>query len=303
MSFLGNRNDISMICLDEKYSTTRLVAKEKPEIVNNSEDKFESVLFLPEGESRKGEGGLRSKGLFKKSYEDKPLISIVTVVFNGEQFLEETIQSVINQTYDNVEYIVIDGGSSDGTLDIIKKYEDRVDYWVSEKDKGIYDAMNKGIDLSTGKWMNFMNAGDTFYSSTILKEQTKFFQNDNLSLIYGNTFLSMGKLKKPHSIDWLNYGMIAVHQSMFFKKHELRYNLYYKIAGDYHLVLQYLNKFGKDSFHYVDIVVSNFDMQGVSNQDRNIGNKEYLVIAIKELNISIMKAVVFYYIRKLRNLL
>jgi DNA-binding NarL/FixJ family response regulator len=106
----------NIICLDEKYSTTRLATKEKPEIVNDPEDKFETVLFLPESESRKGEGGLRAKGYFKKSYDDKSLISIITVVFNGEKYLEETIQSVINQTYDNVEYIIIDGGSTDGTL-------------------------------------------------------------------------------------------------------------------------------------------------------------------------------------------
>ncbi|MBD3842980.1 MAG: glycosyltransferase, partial [Campylobacterales bacterium] len=129
------------ICLDEKYSTTRLLCKivnDECLMLNGDED---NSKLLPMGENRKGEGGLRTKGYFKKSYEDKPLISIITVVYNGEKYLEETIQSVINQTYDNVEYIIIDGGSNDGTLDIIKKYEDRIDYWVSERDKGIYDAM------------------------------------------------------------------------------------------------------------------------------------------------------------------
>ena len=115
-----------ILSLDEGYSTTRLLTQEKPKIINTSEDKFETVLFLPEGENRKGEGGLRTKGYFKKSFDDKPLISIITVVFNGEKYLEETIQSVINRTYSNVEYIIIDGGSSDGTLDIIKKYEDKI---------------------------------------------------------------------------------------------------------------------------------------------------------------------------------
>ena len=90
-----------ILSLDEGYSTTRLLTQEKPQIINTPEDKFETVLFLPEGENRKGEGGLRTKGYFKKSFDDKPLISIITVVFNGEKYLEETIQSVINQTYRN----------------------------------------------------------------------------------------------------------------------------------------------------------------------------------------------------------
>ena len=150
----------STFSLNKEYSTTRLVTKGKPEIIKNTGDEFESVLFLPEGENKKGEGGLRTKGYFKKSYEDKPLISIITVVYNGDKYLEETVQSVLSQTYDNVEYIIIDGASTDGTIDIIRKYEDQIDYWVSERDKGMYDAMNKGIDAASGELINFMNAGD-----------------------------------------------------------------------------------------------------------------------------------------------
>ena len=100
----------------------------------------------------------------------KPLISIITVVFNGEKKLEKTISSVINQTYDNLEYIVIDGSSKDGTIDIIKKYEDKINYWVSEKDSGIYEAMNKGILASKGDYINFMNAGDFFTRKNLVSE-------------------------------------------------------------------------------------------------------------------------------------
>jgi glycosyltransferase involved in cell wall biosynthesis len=157
----------STLCLNENYSTTKLVTNDKPQIVNNPDEKFESLLFLPFVEGRKGEGGLRTKGYFKKSYENKPLITVVTVVYNGEKHLEETILSVLNQTYDNVEYIIIDGGSTDGTLDIIKKYENYIDYWVSEKDGGIYDAMNKGIILATGTLIGFVNADDYLYSNAL----------------------------------------------------------------------------------------------------------------------------------------
>ena len=86
-----------------------------------------------------------------------PLISIVTVSYNAVATIEQTILSVINQTYPNIEYIIIDGGSKDGTIDIIRKYADQIAYWVSEPDEGIYDAMNKGIKIATGEWINFMN--------------------------------------------------------------------------------------------------------------------------------------------------
>jgi len=177
--------------------------------IPNPGDQFETMLFLPPNPHRKVEGGLRTKGFFKFSYklvdgvwyicdldgnpaipapEDLqnkirlyvsgqsspisylPLITVITVVLNGEKALEETIKSVISQTYPNVEYIIIDGGSTDGTLDIIKKYEDYIDYWVSEPDKGIYDAMNKGVDLTTGQWINFINAGDRFYDEDLIEE-------------------------------------------------------------------------------------------------------------------------------------
>lgn len=102
---------------------------------------------------------------------DNPLISVVTVAYNAVTTIEKTILSVINQTYPNVEYIIIDGGSTDGTVEIIKKYANKLAYWVSEPDNGIYDAMNKGAKVATGEWINFMNCGDSFFtlnSATLL---------------------------------------------------------------------------------------------------------------------------------------
>ncbi len=153
---------MTIINLNSDYSTTRRLTQRRPVIVNKPEDKFESVLFLPEGEGRKGEGGLRTQGYFKQSEVDKPLISIITVVYNGEKHLEETILSVINQSYNNIEYIIIDGGSTDATLEIIRQYEYAIDYWVSEKDEGIYDAWNKAVSLSQGEWISFLGADDVY---------------------------------------------------------------------------------------------------------------------------------------------
>ena len=105
---------------------------------------------------------------------DKPSVSIITAVFNGEKYLEQTILSIINQTYKNIEYIIIDGGSTDGTLDIIKKYQDRITYWVSEKDNGIGDAFNKGVQIAKGDYVNFQGHGDGLISSDVLE---KVFNN------------------------------------------------------------------------------------------------------------------------------
>ena len=136
---------------------------------------------------RKLEGGLQAKGLFnKKSEPDKPLISVITVVFNGEKYLEQTIQSVINQTYDNIEYIVIDGGSTDGTLDIIRKYEDKIAYWVSEKDEGISDALNKGIKLSSGEIIGIIHSDDYYASKDVVcSVVNEFNKYQNIKAIYG----------------------------------------------------------------------------------------------------------------------
>ena len=113
-------------------------------------------------------GGTRISGKpAKTSAPDKPLVSIITVCLNSEKYLEQTIQSVINQTYDNIEYIIIDGGSTDKTLDIIRKYEKYIEYWVSEPDKGIYDAMNKGIAFARGEWVGIINSDDFYARDTV----------------------------------------------------------------------------------------------------------------------------------------
>lgn len=275
-----------ILSLDEGYSTTRLLTKEKPKIINTPEDKFETVLFLPEGENRKGEGGLRTKGYFKKSFDDKPLISIITVVFNGEKYLEETIQSVINQTYSNVEYIIIDGGSTDGTLDIIKKHEDRVDYWVSEKDSGMYDGVTKGFLLISGSYIGYINAGD-YYHKEALSVVSEVFINPNISWITGQRVLYNNRSQVIHSDVPSRYRRKFIlsgiygskmpyiqQESTFWKKEvlhtvDLNYFKKLKLSGDYYLWFSFARKY--------DIYVVNSYLGGFKYHDNQLSSsiKEY----------------------------
>ena len=117
---------------------------------------FNNINFV---ENSIEQGGLRTKGVFKQSSEANPLISIITVVLNGENNLEESINSLHKQNYKNIEHIVIDGGSSDKTISIIKKYENKIDYWCQKKDKGIYDAFNTGMKLAKGDYLGFLKIG------------------------------------------------------------------------------------------------------------------------------------------------
>jgi glycosyltransferase involved in cell wall biosynthesis len=215
--------------------------------------------------------------------QNKPLISIITVVYNGEKYLEETIKSVINQTYTNIEYIIIDGDSTDGTVDIIKKYEDKIDYWISEKDDGIYDAMNKGIDVVSGNFINFMNAGDKFYNNNILKS---VFENDSykdIDFIYGNleiNHIDFKKIKKTLSLTNLWKGMQFSHQSVFINSdfHRLnKYNLKYKIASDFNLFYNaYTDSY---KFFYIDKIISTTLVGGLSDTSHLEVLKENFKIA------------------------
>jgi len=114
-----------------------------------------------------------------------PLVSIITVVFNGERYLEQTIEAVLGQTYTNVEYIVVDGGSSDCTVDILRKYEGCIDYWVSEPDAGIYDAMNKGLSLASGQIVGIINADDYYDKDACLNVVQQFIADPEIGLIHG----------------------------------------------------------------------------------------------------------------------
>ncbi|MCY1133837.1 glycosyltransferase family 2 protein [Bacteroides fragilis] len=121
----------------------------------------------------------------KLGKKSNPLVTIITVCYNAETTIEKTILNVINQTYADIEYIIIDGGSNDGTIEIINKYANKISYWMSEPDRGIYDAMNKGIKLAKGDWVSFMNSGDSFYSLDTVEDVVQFIREE-YDVIYGS---------------------------------------------------------------------------------------------------------------------
>lgn len=160
---------------------------------SNKEDlPMEILSYL---EKNKNKDNLAKKTITFRKIIYCPLISIITVVYNGGQFLEETIKSVLNQTYPNIEYLLIDGGSVDNSVETIKKYQNHVDYWISESDKGIYDAMNKGINLARGDWIGFINSGD-YYDKDAINQIVSSINNtnNNIGIIHGaNTYVDIDK--------------------------------------------------------------------------------------------------------------
>lgn len=199
-----------------------------------------------------------------------PLITIVTVCYNAETSIEKTVKSVINQTYPNIEYIIIDGCSTDKTIEIIKKYERKISYWKSEPDKGIYDAMNKGIKLATGEWVNFMNSGDTFYSNTIIED---VFSKANLSsdIIYGDTInlYNIGQHICKGRIATKQDYMPFSHQASFSRNSLLKkygFDLHYKICAD----RKFFYDVYKDGykFEYINKIIAYYEAEsGISAQN------------------------------------
>jgi len=194
-----------------------------------------------------------------------PLISVVTVTYNAVATIEQTILSVINQTYPHIEYIIIDGGSTDGTVDIIKKYADKIAYWVSEPDKGIYDAMNKGIKVATGEWINFMNCGDSLYTTSVLADifNDKLCQKKGSDVIYGDACI-MEKWgayeERPRELCLMTKCMVFCHQSAFVKTCLMKENLFdieLSICADYKF-FHLLWKEGKN-FIYQPLTVANYN--------------------------------------------
>jgi len=205
-----------------------------------------------------------------------PTISIITVVYNGALYLENTIQNVVNQTYSNIEFIIVDGGSSDGTMNIVKRYSNKITKWVSEPDKGIYDAMNKGITFATGDWIIFMNAGDTFVDMNVLTKVAEFTSNQKADIIFGNVAIISNDDTKTvrvlkNTLPFLLRKMIC-HQCIFYSKPIFgrmgNYDTQFKFIADFaHLMRA---RFSNMIIKKIDLVISNYRLDGVSAKPENL---------------------------------
>lgn len=233
-------------------------------------------------------GGLRVHGSFsKKSGPEHPLISIITVVLNGNKNLDQTIRSVLAQTYDNIEYIIIDGSSTDGSLETIRQYDSKIAYWISEPDRGIYDAMNKGIAASTGEIINLLNSDDYLEpeaAESVIKIYSSLRQP---CIIYGNAYAvddTYGVKAKMYSGTRFWLGMTINHQAMFVHRKiysicGLYDNETYKFAADYDFLLRCFRN--RVPFFGTDKCIVNYRNAGMSSTstryrgDADLINKKY----------------------------
>ena len=204
----------------------------------------------------------------------RPTVSIITVVFDNPVELELTINNVLAQNFLNYEFIVIDGGSSRPTMKVLEKYKDSIDYWVSEPDKGIYDAMNKGTIAAKGKWLNFMNAGDTYANENVLSEVFNDNDNENynsFSFLIGNTLIDYNGFTKNFigNVKNISCGTQFVHQSVFISRaFQIKnpYNIYEKIAADYEFFYKAINN--NEPYYELNKDICLFAAGGLSDTDR-----------------------------------
>lgn len=214
-----------------------------------------------------------------------PLITIVTVSYNAALTIESTILSVVNQTYSNIEYIIIDGGSIDGTVDIVKKYNHKIAFWISESDNGIYDAMNKSINFLKGDWILFLGADDVLYSTDVINEVSRNLKNSN-TVYYGNALFYPSKTFYGGKFN--QFSIVSrnfCHQTIFYPKivfDKYHYETKYRVYADYNLNI---TCFGDNeiAFQYMNLIIVQFSEQGTSAKmrDEEFENDFYRIISKK----------------------
>lgn len=220
-------------------------------------------------------------------------LSIITINFNNSSGLKKTIESVVRQSFADYEYLIIDGGSTDGSVDVIKRYSDKLAYWVSETDKGIYNAMNKGIKKATGEYCLFLNSGDCFTGNDILnKVFSAPFSED---IVFGDTICVNMRLSFPQKIS-LSYliSKSLPHQSSFIKKSLFNriglYNEENRIVSDWEFCLKAIHLYNCSYKYLPELIVSKMELPGYSLDRRltQIKNKE-IEHTLKSLLIPILK--------------
>jgi glycosyltransferase involved in cell wall biosynthesis len=260
MNLISNRS----FCLNQYYSTTRNVVR----------GSFSKGLRKALANSKLRAGGLMLKGYLKESYPGLPLISVITVTFNAEHFLEKTLLSVIEQDYENVEYIIIDGGSTDTTLEILSKHESHIDLWISEKDRNMYDAMNKGIQLSSGEYLNFLNASDYYCDNAVL---SNLFRNcNNADVVYGDIYIidevekstTYQKAKDLTRANLAKHSTATVnHQALFVKKDIApMYNIRFQLKAELNWYYDILEKIrSQDTICYKELPIVYYRRGGIGD--------------------------------------
>lgn len=280
----------NIVCLNPEFSTTRLLTSDVPNLKSVKGINTPSSATPFKQSTGMSAGGLRESGYYKPGHFALPtckengndlLITAIIVVFNGSDTLERTINSIIRQTSSNLELIIIDGGSVDGTLDIIRKYQHAIDFWCSEPDAGIYDAMNKGINYAGGEWICFIGADDYFRTLDVVERVSSQIARlpAAINLTYGRVSLvnSEGKDILDIGEPWfdakakLSYTMSIPHQGLFHKRCWFEnYGLFdtsFKIVADYEMLLRGWPS--EELFYLDDIVVTAMGRQGVSSMPQN----------------------------------
>lgn len=208
-------------------------------------------------------------------------LSVITVTFNAEQTLERTLRSVYLQSYQYIEHIIIDGKSTDNTVDLIQKHESDIIKWISEPDKGLYDAMNKGIKMATGEYLCFLNAGDTFFTENTVELIMESVNSTDI--IYGETaivddngkFLHMRRLRTPAKLTWKSFkqGMLVCHQAFIIKRAIAEpYDLSYNFSSDFDWSIRMLKK--ANSIFNSHLILVNYLNEGMTTTNRYVSLKE-----------------------------
>lgn len=224
----------------------------------------------------------------KSDTKPSTTVTVVTVCRNALPLLRKTVESVVSQTFPDIEYVVIDGSSTDGTKEYVKSLGDKVDVFISEPDNGIYDAMNKGIANAHGEWIIFMNAGDTFYSDDTVAQVFGGEDYSEYGVVYGDVAKKVGdaeelivkKASAPHN----SHRMFFCHQSAFYRREDLKHTLFdtrHRMSADIHQVKR-LYKSGV-KFCQLDMPIAIFDTSGVSNVRRSTGLRDNISV-VNELD-------------------